>query len=76
MRKNETPQDGLDLAELGKKIALLRRKAGLSQLALSIETDISKNHLCDIEKGRRNPSYLTLLRLARGLGVSVKELLP
>ena len=64
------------LLALGQKIALLRRKAGLAQLTLSLETGISKTHINDIEKGRRNPSYLTLLRIATGLGVSVKDLLP
>ena len=76
MRKNETPLDKENLYALGQKIALLRRKAGITQFALSLETGISKTHINDIEKGRRNPSYLTLLRIAKGLGVSVKDLLP
>lgn len=76
MRRNETPMEKESLLALGQKIALLRKKAGLTQLTLSLETGISKTHINDIEKGRRNPSYLTLLRIATGLGVSVKDLLP
>ena len=76
MKKNETPIESEKLVELGKKIAVLRKKAGLSQFALSLETNISKTHISDIEKGRRNLSYLTLLRIANGLGVSVKDLIP
>ncbi len=62
------------LSQLGKRIAYLRRKKGMSQLDLSIETGISKSYISDLENGRRNPSVLLLQRIASSLGVSLEKL--
>ena len=72
MRQNN---DELDLLhQLGKRVAYLRKRKGMSQLELSLSTGISKTHLSDIECGRRNPSLLTLGTIAQGLGVTLEEL--
>lgn len=47
-----------------KWLVQLRRKAGLSQRELAAKADISRNYLCDIEKGRRNPSGPVAIRIA------------
>ncbi len=62
------------LSQLGKRIAYLRKKKGMSQLDLSIETGISKSYISDLENGRRNPSVLLLQRIASSLGVSLEKL--
>lgn len=62
------------LSQLGKRIAYLRKKKGMSQLDLSIETEISKSYISDLENGRRNPSVLLLQRIASSLGVSLEKL--
>ncbi len=62
------------LSQLGKRIAYLRRRKGMSQLDLSIETGISKSYISDLENGRRNPSVLLLQRIASSLGVSLEKL--
>ena len=60
---------------LGRRIAHLRKTRGLSQLDLSVDADVAKSYLCDLEAGRRNPSVETLERIAIALGVSLSVLL-
>lgn len=61
-------------AALGEAVRTLRLEAGMSQeqLAEGAETDLTQ--VGGIERGVRNPSYTTLLRLAKALGTSVGEL--
>ena len=47
--------------QLGMRIAYLRKQKKMSQLALSIEAEINKNYLSDLEKGRRNPTLLIII---------------
>jgi transcriptional regulator with XRE-family HTH domain len=61
----------LDHAALGAAIRQLRKEAGLSQEALSEAADVHPTHVGGIERGVRNPSYATLLRLAGALGTSL-----
>ena len=53
--------------QLGMRIAYLRKQKKMSQLALSIEAEINKNYLSDLEKGRRNPTLLILNKIANAL---------
>ena len=64
------------LLGLGKRIASYRKKKKLSQLALSIESGIAKSYISELEKGRRNPTVTTLLKLVKPLGVKVSTLMP
>ena len=61
-------------AALGDALRRLRHEAGLSQeqLAEGAQTDLTQ--VGGIERGVRNPSYTTLLRLAGSQGTSVGEL--
>jgi len=61
-------------AALGDAVRNLRREAKLSQeqLAEGAKTDLTQ--IGGIERGVRNPSYTTLLRLADALGTSVGKL--
>ena len=59
---------------LGKRIAHLRKLKGWSQLDLSLESDVNKNYICDLEKGRRNPSLEILERIADALNITLEEL--
>ena len=61
--------------QLGKRITYLRTKKGWSQLDLSLEANINKNYLSDLEHGRRNPSLVILTRLARVFNMDLSELL-
>ena len=61
--------------QLGMRIAYLRKQKKMSQLALSIEAEINKNYLSDLEKGRRNPTLLILNKIANALGCDLSYLL-
>lgn len=60
---------------LGRRITFLRQKKGWTQEQLGFESGINKNYICDIEKGRRNPTLLVLARLATAFGIDLSTLL-
>ena len=62
-------------AQLGKRIVYLRLKKGWSQFELSLEANINKNYISDLEHGRRNPTLNILVRLARVFHMDLSELL-
>lgn len=62
-------------AALGAAIVELRRRAGLTQEGLAERSELHLTHVGGMERGVRNPSYSTLLKLAAGLGVSVGALI-
>ncbi|PKV49587.1 helix-turn-helix protein [Aquimarina sp. MAR_2010_214] len=61
------------LYSIGRNIAKLRRKKGLSQLDVCAEIKMEKPNLSSIENGRQNVTSLTLLKIAKAIGVEVKE---
>jgi transcriptional regulator with XRE-family HTH domain len=72
-RRRSTPRSP-EHAALGEAVRRLRLGAGLGQeeLAERVETDLSQ--VGGIERGTRNPSYATLLRLAAALGTRPGEI--
>lgn len=63
------------LKKLGKNIAGLREKAGLSQTDLALRCDKDKQSLNRLEKGRINPSAFYLLEIATELDIPLWKLL-
>ncbi len=61
-------------AALGAAIQQLRKNAGLSQEALADASDVHPTHIGGLERGVRNPSYATLLKLAAALDTRVGRL--
>jgi transcriptional regulator with XRE-family HTH domain len=55
---------------LGDAIRTSRERLGLSQEELSAASDIHITHIGGLERGVRNPSYATLVRLAQALKVN------
>jgi transcriptional regulator with XRE-family HTH domain len=62
------------LAQLGKRIAYLRKERHLSQLQLALQAGVTKSYLSDLERGQRNPTVKVLQKIAMGLGVTLEEL--
>ena len=52
----------------------VRLAKGLTQEQLSDVSGFSQQYLSDLERGRRNPTVITLLELAQALGVSHVDL--
>lgn len=61
-------------ALVGRNFARLRKDRGLTQEQVAARTDISQQYISDLERGRRNPTVITLYELAQALGVSHVEL--
>lgn len=67
--------DSLSLtAQLGRRIAYLRRLKKMSQLDLAYAAGIAKSYASELEAGKRNPSLMTLYSVAEALGVTLEEL--
>ncbi|HWP33432.1 MAG TPA: helix-turn-helix transcriptional regulator, partial [Solirubrobacterales bacterium] len=49
-------------------------KAGLSQEALADSSGVHATHIGGLERGVRNPSYATLIRIAAALQTRVGDL--
>ncbi|HET7121120.1 MAG TPA: helix-turn-helix transcriptional regulator [Solirubrobacterales bacterium] len=61
-------------AALGEAVRRLRTEAGLSQEQLAERAATDLTQVGGVERGVRNPSYTTLVRLAAALEVSVGQL--
>jgi transcriptional regulator with XRE-family HTH domain len=68
--KPRTPEHGA----LGVAIQQLREEADMSQEALADASGVHLTHIGGLERGVRNPSYTTLLRVAGALDTHVGEL--
>lgn len=61
-------------AALGEAVRTLRVEAGMSQEALADAAGTDLTQVGGIERGVRNPSYTTLVRLAAALETTVGDL--
>lgn len=68
MRENE-------LQKLGKIIKTKRVAKDITQMQLAIQSSVDRNYIGMLERGERNPSYLSLLKIANGLKITISELL-
>ncbi len=65
----------MDMRSLvGRNFARLRRRKGLTQEQVEERSGFSQQYLSDLERGRRNPTIVTLYELAQALGVSHVDL--
>lgn len=60
---------------VGRNVARLRLEKGLTQERLAEESGFTQQYLSDLERGRRNPTVVTLYHLATALGVEPAALL-
>ena len=61
---------------IGIKLMLARDNAGLTREQLSENADVEANSIYRYETGKQVPNFPTVIRLAKGLGVSVADLVP
>lgn len=60
---------------IGKVIKQLRIKKGMKQKELAELSQLSSSSVCDIEKGRVNPSLRSLIQIAESLEVLPEEII-
>ena len=62
------------LIELGSQIRAIRKEKGLSQEQLAYLAEIDRSYCGGIERGERNVSFLTLVKLAACLNCRIADL--
>ena len=62
------------LLAFGLNVRRIRESEDLTQEKLAEKSSLDQTYISGIERGVRNPSVLTIVRLAKGLDVSASEL--
>ena len=65
-----------DLIDLGMKIKSVRESMNLTQEQFAQKCGMSKNYIGMLERGERNPSYLTLVKIASKIEINLQKLIP
>ncbi|MCE2723577.1 MAG: helix-turn-helix domain-containing protein [bacterium] len=60
----------------GKRVAELRKREGISQESLALESGLARSYLGGVERGQRNIALLNITKIATALGIPVAELFP
>ena len=63
------------LIQLAQKIKTQRKKLNISQEKLAEKCDFDRTYISLLERAKRNPSYLSLMKLCNGLEIELVELL-
>lgn len=61
--------------KIGKKIREIREEKGITQEKLALDAGLNRAYIGYIERGERNPSTQTLVKIAKALKTSPKDLL-
>ena len=65
----------MDMRKLvGDNCARIRKAHGLTQEELAVRSGLTQQYLSDLERGKRNPTVVTLYELSQALEVSHVEL--
>jgi len=57
----------------GEKLKDFRKKQGLSQEELGFKSSLHRTYISEVERGRRNISIVNIARIAKALGVKIKQ---
>jgi transcriptional regulator with XRE-family HTH domain len=55
---------------VGRNVARIRREKGLTQEEVEAKSGFSQQYLSALERGRRNPTIITVYELSQVFGVS------
>ncbi len=61
-------------AEFGRRVRSRREQLGLSQMAVAERAEMHFTYVSDIERGVRNPSLNTMVKLAAALDADLSKL--
>lgn len=64
-----------ELIQLGQVIREKREAKNLTQIQVAEKAQLDRNYICMVERGERNPSYLSLIKIANGLDMQVFQLI-
>lgn len=63
------------LKNFGRHLHNLRHRKGLSQERLSELAGLHRTYLSSLERGERNPTLITLLKISKALKITLPELI-
>lgn len=72
MKKQTDPA----LKAFGQHVRKLRKAAGFSQEGFANYIEMNRGYYGTIERGETNATYLSMQKIAKGLGIKLKELMP
>ena len=61
--------------KLGKNLKQIRTAKGISQGEISRILEVDKGFVSNIENGKTNPTLATITKIAKAIGVSVRDLM-
>lgn len=59
--------------KIGQRIKQLRETADMSQKDLAYTADLDRSYIASVENGQRNISIVNIEKIAKALGVTLKE---
>lgn len=59
----------------GERVRQLRRECGISQEKFALKIEMDRTYLASVEAGKRNISLCNMGKIAKGLNVTLSELL-
>lgn len=62
------------LKMFASKVKTLREQLGLSQEKLAAEAGLHRTYIGMVERQERNPSLTYIYKIAKGLGIDIKDL--
>ncbi len=62
--------------KLGDKIKIFRKKADLTQEDLAFQVGVDRSYMGFLERGERNPTLTTMIKVSQVFKIPVRELLP
>jgi transcriptional regulator with XRE-family HTH domain len=65
----------IEISQFGNLLRNHRRNAGISQEQLAERSGLDRTYISGIERGLRNPTLTALLKIAKGLDISISMLL-
>jgi DNA-binding helix-turn-helix protein len=63
------------LQKFGLHLASIRQSKGLSQEQLAETSGLHRTYISSLERGKRNPTIVTLSALSNALNISLSELI-
>lgn len=64
-----------EVIDFGKRLREVRIKKQLSQGDVAKILRVHRTYISGLERGKRNPSLLTIQKVAKALGVATKDLI-
>lgn len=64
-----------DLGKLGDAIRTHRQSIGLSQEALADAAGINRTHMGEVERGKRNISFMSIVKIASAMDAKASDLI-